>query len=91
VGWSLLCNEVVVFEDTGAASRRPERPAAPAGPPEGDRPSAPAATARDSLRRRSGYLNMRQLRCRPSRHTCARGPCGEEFEGLQAAVRGGAH
>ena len=44
------------------ASRWPEHPAAPAGPPEGDRPSAPAATAGDSQRRRRGEL------------TCARPP-----------------
>ena len=35
------------------ASRWPEHPAAPAGPPDGDRPSAPAAPAGDRLRRSS--------------------------------------
>jgi hypothetical protein len=36
------------------ASRWPEHPAAPAGRPDGDRPSAPAAPAGDCLRRSSG-------------------------------------
>ena len=39
-----------------ATSRWPEHRAAPVGPPDGDRPSAPAAAAGSSLRRSSGEL-----------------------------------
>jgi hypothetical protein len=42
-GWSLLCNGVVVFEDTGVLL--PDGRSIPPHPPalpEGDRPSAPA-------------------------------------------------
>ena len=51
-GWSLLCNDVVAFEDTGVLlpggqSIPPHQPALP----HGDRPSAPAG---DRLRRSSG-------------------------------------
>ena len=67
-GWSLLCNGVVVFEDTGALLPDGRSiPPHPPGPPDGDRPAAPsipcalAAAAGDSLRRRSGELRMRQI------------------------------
>jgi hypothetical protein len=48
------------------ASRWPQHPAAPASPPEGDRPSAPAVAAGDRLRRRRGEL------------TCARSSSASE-------------
>jgi len=56
-GWSLLCNGVVAFDDTGILlPDGRSHPPAPAGPPEGDRPSAPAAAARDHLCRSGGAL-----------------------------------
>jgi len=69
-----------------AASRWPEHPAAPAGPPDGDRPAAPAALAAaagHSLRRSSGGLTCarsssarRKRPPSPGSGACVPGPGG---------------
>jgi hypothetical protein len=70
------------------ASRWPEHLAAPAGPPQGDRPSAPAVTAGDSRRRGRGELTCARSSSARGKdhHRRPAGPAGPVRAARSAAV-----